>query len=135
MDALHQLAEFIVTASALFFVGFGSVMLVKPALTERFVTSFAASRRAHFTEMFFRLLFGLSLVPISENMWQPTLFLMLAWAIIISSVVLLILPWRFHQRFGARVIPMLVRHLRLYAVGALAFGVLIIYALWTPTTV
>lgn len=130
--ALRQLAEIVVAASGVFLIGLGSVMLIKPAITERFITSFASSRKAHFLEMSVRLLFGISLVVLSMSMWQPTLFRILAWAIIGSSVLLLILPWQFHQRFGSRVLPVLVRYMRLYAVGVLAFGVLIVYGLYHP---
>lgn len=127
---LRQVAEIVVTASGLFFIGLGGVMLAKPAMTERFITSFASSRMAHFTEMFFRLLFGVSLALLSMSMWKPKLFLILAWAIIVSSVMLLALPWKFHQRFGSRVLPLLVRYMRLYAVGVLAFGALIVYGIY-----
>ena len=94
--------------------------------------SFASSRKAHFIEMSFRLLFGVSLVLLSMSMWQPELFRILAWAIIGSSVLLLLLPWQFHQRFGSRVLPVLVRYIRLYALGVLAFGALIVYAVYHP---
>lgn len=80
--ALRQLAEIVVAASGVFLIGLGSVMLIKPAITERFITSFASSRKAHFLEMSVRLLFGISLVVLSMSMWQPTLFRILAWAII-----------------------------------------------------
>lgn len=129
---MRQVAEIVVTASGLFLIGVGAVMLIRPAITERFIMSFAGSRKAHFTEMFFRLLFGISLALLSMSMWQPKVFRVFAWVIIISSVLLLILPWQFHQRFGARVLPMLVRYMRLYAVGVLAFGVLIVYAVYRP---
>lgn len=129
---MRQIAEIVVTTSGLFLIGLGGVMLVKPAITERFITSFASSRKAHFTEMFFRLLFGASLVLLSVSMWQPKLFWILAWAIIVSSVLLLVLPWQLHQRFGSRVLPVLVRYMRLYAVGVLAFGALIVYGVYYP---
>jgi hypothetical protein len=107
-------------------------MLINPAMTERFIMSFASSRQAHFTEMIFRLLFGIALMLLSKTMWQPKLFLILAWAIIVSSVVLVLLPWQFHQRFGTRVLPLLVRYMRLYALGVLAFGVLVLYGVYHP---
>jgi hypothetical protein len=129
---VRQIAEIVVTASGLFLIGLGAVMLVKPAVTERFITSFASSRKAHFTEMFFRLLFGVSLALLSMTMWQPDLFRILAWAIIGSSVLLLLLPWQLHQRFGSRILPVLVRYMRLYAIGVLTFGVLIVYGVYHP---
>lgn len=131
-SALALLAEIVVAASGLFLIGFAGLMLVNPAMPERFIMSFASSRRAHFTEMIFRLLFGISLMLLSKTMWQPKLFLILAWAIIVSSVVLVLLPWQFHQRFGTRVLPLLVRYMRLYALGVLAFGFLVLYGVYDP---
>jgi len=131
---VYQLAEIVVAASGLALLGLGGVMLFEPAATERFIRSFASSRKAHFTEMFFRLLFGVSLAVLSMNMWQPTPFRILGWAIIGSTVILMILPWQFHQRFGARVLPVLVRHMRLYAVGVMAFGALVLYGVYHPYT-
>jgi hypothetical protein len=121
------LAEIVVIASSLFLIGLAGVMFVKPAVTERFILSFASSARAHYIEMFFRLLFGASLVLLSQAMWQPKLFLVLGSAIVISSVALLVVPWQWHHRIGTRVLPLLVRYLRLYALGIFAFGALLLY--------
>ena len=113
-------------------IALGGITLVRPASMEGFVTSFANSRKAHLVEMVWRLSLGVSLVLLSNNMWQPTLFLVLGWTIIVSSTLLLILPWRFHQSIGTRVIPTLVRFLRLYAVGVIGFGLLLLYGVLQP---
>jgi len=41
--------------------------------------------------------------------------------------VLILTPWQWHDRFGEEVRPMLIRHMKLFAVGLLAFGFLLIY--------
>jgi hypothetical protein len=125
---MNLIAQIVVTGACLFFVGIACVMLVKPAAVEGFVLAFASSRRAHYKEMFFRLLIGASLVVLSQRMWQANLFLIFGWALIVSAVVLLVLPWQWHHRLGERVLPILVRHMRLYALGILAFGALLLYA-------
>jgi len=51
-------------------------------------------------------------------------------AIVVSSAALICVPWRWHHWLGERVLPMLVRHLKLYAVGMLAFGVLLLYGVF-----
>ena len=119
--------EIIVAIYGVIIVALGGITLVRPASMEGFITSFANSRKAHFVEMFWRLSLGVSLVLLSNHMWHPTLFLVLGWMIIVSSTLLLILPWRFHRSIGTRVIPMLVRFLRLYAVGVIGFGLLLLY--------
>jgi hypothetical protein len=63
-------------------------------------------------------------------MWQTNMFRLVGWAIVISSAVLILLPWRLHHRFGQRVLPIIVRHMRLYAVGVFAFGALPLYGVF-----
>ena len=74
-----------------------------------------------------RLVTGASLVVLSPAMWHASMFRVIGWAIVISSTGLMLIPWRWHHRFGQRVLPTLIRHMRLYAVGLFAFGVLLLY--------
>ena len=127
MHTMNLFSEIVVAASCLYLIGLAGVIFVKPAVAQRFIVSFASSARAHYIEMFFRLPFGASLVLLSRTMWQAKLFLILGWAIVISSLVLLLLPWQWHHRFGTRVLPILVRYMWLYALGTLAFGALLLY--------
>jgi len=66
----------------------------------------------------------------SPSMWQPRLFWLVGWAIVVSSAVLMCIPWQWHHRFGERVKPLLLRYLKLYAVGSFVFGVLLFYGVF-----
>jgi hypothetical protein len=120
-------AAVVVVAFGLSLTAFPAVAFAKPAIAERFVTAFASSARAHYVEQAVRLLVGAALVVRSPIMWQPNMFWLVGWAIVASSAVLLCVPWQWHHRWGERVLPLLVRHLRLYAAGSFAFGVLLLY--------
>jgi hypothetical protein len=120
--------------AAVMVVGFGlslialpGIAFAKPAIVVRFLSVFASSARAHYVEQGFRLLVGAALVVRSPTMWQPGMFWLFGWAIVVSSAVLMCVPWQWHRRLGERVLPLLVRHLRLYAVGSLALGALLLY--------
>jgi hypothetical protein len=126
---MTQFAAVVIGGFSLLFIGIGSVMFVKPVLFERFISSFASSARAHYTEMSFRLLLGISLVLLSQAMRQATLFLAVGWIIVVTTVVLLVLPWQWHHRLRPRVLPILLRYMRFYAVGTVFFGVLLLYAI------
>ena len=65
-------------------------------------------------------------------MWQPKMFWLFGWAIVVSSAVLLCVPWQWHHRLGERfrILPLLIRHLRLYAVGSFALGALLLYGVF-----
>ncbi|HKV74853.1 MAG TPA: hypothetical protein VJN95_10075 [Gemmatimonadales bacterium] len=124
------LAAIVVGACGLAFIAFTGVVFAKPALAERFLASFASSARAHYVEMAFRLLFGASLVVLAPVMWPATLFRIIGWAIVISSVVLLLMPWQWHHRLGTRVLPTLIRRMKVYAIGVFAFGCLLLYGVF-----
>jgi hypothetical protein len=134
MNIMNAVAGAILVAFGLFLVGLTIVVFAKPAVAERFFMSFASSARAHYTEQVIRLLIGTSLVIRSAQMWQPKVFRFLGWAIVLSSLVLILSPWQWHQRFGEKVRPILIRRMKLFAVGLLAFGVLLLYGVLTAVS-
>jgi hypothetical protein len=81
-------------------------------------------------EQVVRLLVGAALIVLSSTMWQPKMFWLFGWAIVVSSAVLLCVPWQWHHRLGERLLPLLVRHLTLYAVGSFALGALLLYGVF-----
>jgi len=123
-------AAVVVVAFGLSLIAFAGAAFAKPAIAERFVTAFASSARTHYVEQVVRLVVGAALVVRAPIMWQPKMFWLVGWAIVVSSAVLLCVPWQWHQRLGERVQPLIVRHLRLYAAGAFAFGALLLYAVF-----
>jgi hypothetical protein len=124
------LATAVIVAFGLFLIALTGVVIANAPLAERFLMSFASSARTHYAEQAVRMLVGVSLVVLSPAMWQTSVFRVVGWATVISSAVLILLPWRLHQRFGLRVLPVLVRHMRLYAFAVFAFGALLLYAVF-----
>jgi hypothetical protein len=124
---MSVVAAVVVLAFGLSLIALPGMAFAKPAIAERFLTAFASSARTHYVEQVFRLLIGAALVVRSPTMWQPRLFWLFGWAIVVSSAVLMCVPWQWHHRLGERVLPLLVRHLRLYAVGSFALGALLLY--------
>jgi len=123
-------AEIVVVAFGLFLLGLTAVTFAMPTVAERFFRAFASSARAHYTEQAFRLLIGASLIVASPTMWQGTFFWLMGWAVVISSAVLILTPWGWHHRFGEKVLPMLIRRIKLYALGLFAFGALLLYGVF-----
>jgi hypothetical protein len=130
MTIINAVAGAILVAFALFLVALTVVVFARPAVAERFFRAFASSARAHYTEQLVRLLVGASLVIRSAAMWQPKVFWLVGWGIVISSLVLILTPWQWHDRFGEIVRPILIRRIKLFAIGLLAFGVLLIFAVF-----
>ena len=127
---MSEVAALVVVAFGLVLIGFTGVVFAKPAIAERFLMRFASSARTHYVEQVFRLLIGAALVVLSPAMWQPNTFWLVGWAIVVSSAALMCVPWQWHHRFAERVRPIVVRHLRLYAVGSFAFGALLLYGVF-----
>jgi hypothetical protein len=127
---MSQVAAVVVVAFGLLLIVLTGVALAKPAIAERFLMSFASSARTHYAEQIFRLVIGAALVVLSPAMWQPTMFWLIGWAIVVGSAALMCVPWQWHRRFAERMLPIVVRHLRLYTVGSLAFGALLLYAVF-----
>jgi len=122
----------VVVGFALFLMYLTVLVFVRPAIAEGFFTAFASSRRAHFIEQSIRLLFGVALFVRSSLMWQPQVFWLLGWVIVITAVGLMILPWRVHHRYGQWAIPLVVRFLWFYGLGLFAFAVLLLYGVFAP---
>ena len=127
---MNLVAAFVVVAFSLLLIAFTGTAFSKPAIAERFLMRFASSARTHYVEQVFRLLVGAALVVLSPVMWQPNIFRLVGWAIVISSAALMCVPWQWHHRFAERLLPIVVRHLRLCAVGPFAFGALLLYGVF-----
>ena len=132
---MSVVAAVVVVVFGLSLVTFTGVAFAKPARAERFLMAFATSARTHYTEQLFRLLVGAALVVRAPAMWQPNMFSLVGWAIVVSSAALMLAPWRWHQRFGERVRPLVVGYLPLYGAGACAFGALLLYGVFAGTGV
>jgi hypothetical protein len=130
MDSLRAVAAVVVVAFGLCLIALLIVASAKPAVAVRFLGAFANSARAHYLEQVGRLLVGAALVIRSPAMWQSAIFRLIGWGIVISSAVLLCVPWQWHHRLGERMRPLLFRYLRLYLLGAFVFGVLLLYAVF-----
>src|SRR5580700_6106642 len=127
MIIMSAVAGAILVAFGFFLIGLTVVVFAKPAVAERLFMAFASSARTHYTEQVVRLLIGAALIIRSGAMWQPKVFWLVGWGIALSLLVLILTPWQWHDRFGEEVRPRLIRHMKLFAVGLLAFGVSLIY--------
>jgi protein-S-isoprenylcysteine O-methyltransferase Ste14 len=124
---MKVLSGTLVTLLGVLLTAFAVLIAIKPKLAEQFLRSFASSPRAHYSEQLLRLIAGGALVSFAPWMWHPDLFRVLGWLIVATALVLLLLPWRWHNTFGTWAIPLVIRYMKLYAVGASALAILIFY--------
>ena len=129
VEIVSLLSGIVVFGFCLFLIGLAVGIVAAPPLAERFLRSFASSARAHYTEQGLRLLAGVSIIKFASSMWYPVLFKLFGWLILISTVGLLLTPWKWHHTFAAQVMPLVIRHMNLFALGASALGAFILYGL------
>ncbi|WP_417446018.1 hypothetical protein [Kangiella sp.] len=119
---MNWIYSFIILVAALFLIGFAFIAFIKPAPAKHFLRQFASSAQAHYSEQLIRIVFGLSLILYAPQMQFMNFHLALGWLIVITSLGLLGVPWRWHKKFADKVIPWVIRLLPVYAIGCLVLG-------------
>ncbi|MBV34323.1 MAG: hypothetical protein CMP47_02520 [Rickettsiales bacterium] len=104
------------------------VIVAKPKAI-RFLNAFVKTPWHHFIEQAFRLIVGTALAIHSPNMKFSEFFGIFGWIVIITSLMLVGLPWRWHRAFAQKVIPTVIKLIQLYGLSCLALGIFIIYSL------
>jgi hypothetical protein len=121
-------ASGIVVMAGLCLMVLAVVALARPLLARRFLLGFAQTASAHYTEMAARVLVGVALVIASPRMLFSQAFFWFGVALVVSSALLLCLPWTWHRSMGERVLPRLVRFLAIVGTVSLLLGGLLVAA-------
>ncbi|AUD79346.1 hypothetical protein CW740_08845 [Kangiella profundi] len=124
---MNWILSFIILLTGHFLIGFCFVSFIKPEATKHFLRQFASSAKAHYIEQLIRIVIGISLVLNASQMQLMNFHLVLGWLIVITSLGLLGIPWRWHKKFADKVNPWVIRLLPLYAIGCLMLGSILIY--------
>lgn len=111
-----------------YFCALGFAAFLAPALARRFLRGFAQSLSAHFLELGIRIPVGVAFILRAPKLPYEPVFAAVGWMIVITSLVLLAIPWRWHHRFAERVVPPVTRYLRWLGVASLGLGVVVVWA-------
>jgi hypothetical protein len=125
---MNHLPEIFVIATGLWLVAFPVVIVFARRRAEAFLQGFAGSARAHYLEQGIRLIAGTAFVLFAPEMRFSLAFQYFGWILVLTTLGLLLLPWRWHQRFAGWAVPWAIRHLKLYALGSFLFGAFILFA-------
>ena len=123
---IHDLCRGLCYLFALFLMVMGILCFIRPIPIQHFFDLFAATKKAHFIEQTIRLMVGLSLIHFATVMNYTGLFQLFGWLIVITSLLLILLPWQWHHQFAIRVIPKVKRHLKIYGLLSMLLSVLIL---------
>lgn len=127
VEVVTWLSGSVVAGFCLFLIGLAVVIVAAPPRAERFLRSFASSASAHYTEQGLRLLVGVALVSFASSMRHAELFRLFGWLIVVTTVGLLSIPWQWHHKFSTSVMPPVIRHKKVFALGAGALGAFVLY--------
>ena len=129
MLIFHLLSGIVILAFCIFLIGLAVLIVAKPGRAELFLSSYASSARTHYSEQAARLVVGAAFVTLAPSMWYSNLLSLFGWILIVTTIGLLLIPWQWHHKFGEWAIPLTLRYLQFYALGAFILGILILYSL------
>jgi uncharacterized protein YjeT (DUF2065 family) len=122
------LAGALVVLAALYLLGFGVLAVVVPARASRYLYGFAGSIRLHVLELIARLVAGVAFVGYASHMKFGGAFHTFGLILIITTLGLAVLPWRWHQRFAQYSVPAAARCLPCPGILSIAAGALVCWA-------
>jgi hypothetical protein len=132
MDFKVVFSGFVIVFFGLYLISLLVITILNKKIAVNYFSSFASSARAHYLEQIMRLIVGISMLFFSKSMLYAQFFALFAWIIIITTIVLILIPWTWHHKLGKRVIPMTIQNLEFYALLASIFGVFILYCVIRP---
>ena len=124
-----MLARLVVIAAASYLMGLGVAMLARPASASRFLMGHASSAPLHYLEVGVRIGVGLAFVQHAPDMLAPGLFGVVGWVLVLTSAVLLLVPWQWHRRIAEQSVPQALRFTPLIGIASLMMGVGVLLAM------
>jgi hypothetical protein len=117
-----------VMIAALYLLGFGVTAIAFPSQATGYLERFASSARVHWFELSARLAAGASFVGYASNMQLPGAFYLFGLVLIVTTLGLAALPWRWHQRFAQTAVPAARPYLLGLGLVSIAGAVLVLWA-------
>lgn len=119
---IDTLAATAVWSAASYLVLLGVMLLTRPTLGRRFLAGFAQTAFVHSLELGLRIFIGAAFVIHAPTMAAPSLFVAIGWVLIGTSLVLALMPWRWHAQISRRVVPMATRYTRTLGAASILMG-------------
>lgn len=129
---IERLAGAVIVAAGVYLVVLGASCFVRPNSAARFLLGFASSAFVHYVELAIRVLVGASLVHKAPALPFPPIFSVFGWVLIVTSVAMFVVPWRWHRQFAQRAVPQALRYIKLLGVSSIALGAAVVACVvWT----
>jgi hypothetical protein len=128
MTTVRVLSAGIVVVAAIWLIGLATAAYVRPDRIKHFFDKFASSAFSHFLEMFLRLAVGAAFVVYAPQMKFSFVFTVFGWLLILTTAVLLFVPWKMHRRFAEKSLPMVTSHMMLFGLASFLGGIFILFS-------
>lgn len=122
------LAGMVVLVAGVYLLGLGAAAIVVPARATGYLQAFASSLRVHVIELVARFVVGAALVGYASHMRFGAAFHTFGWVLVITTLGLAVLPWRWHQRFARASVPAALRYPRVIGSASVAAGAFVVWA-------
>lgn len=119
----------LVALAGLYCVLLGAVALAIPAHASRFLAGLAGTLPRHAIELALRLCIGGAFVSHAPQLRWPLFGWVFGGLLLVTTSVLMLVPWRRHRAFAQRTVPQALRHPSALGLAALALGLLILVSL------
>ena len=119
------LADCVIVVAGLYLVVLGISCFLRPRSAASFLLGFAGSASLHYLELTLRILVGAALVQRAPALLYPSIFHAFGWVLVLTTLALFLLPWRWHRQFALQAVPYALRAIKLLGVSAMTLGVLL----------
>lgn len=128
---METAARLVIVLAALWLTGVAALMLFRPQLALTGLSRMASTALINYGELSLRGLWGVSLIVVAGSSRLPGFLAALGWFLAASSVVLMLIPRRWHAAYAVywarRMTPGRVRWLSPFSV---LFAALMLWAIW-----
>ena len=123
------IAKYIVMLFAIFLIGVGLLMLLKPTKAREYLRKAGSTNLVNYAEITIRMIPAAGLVLYSDYTKFPDILKYLGWFMILTSVVLYFVPRRIHHQYALSCAKILKPQLiRIASPFSILFGIGIIYS-------
>lgn len=119
---MYAVVLLVVLLFGCYLIGFAVISFWSPERTSRFLLNFASSASAHYLELLARLLVGGAIVLSAPHMLFSRVLMIFGWVLVVTTIGLLMTPWRWHRHFARWGVPYAIGNLRLIAVASFLTG-------------
>jgi uncharacterized protein YjeT (DUF2065 family) len=122
------LAGMVVMLSAAYLLGFGVLAVAGPARAFGHLRRLASTFPLHVLELLVRFAVGAAFVAYASEMQFGGAFRTFGIIIVITTLGLAVLPWRWHRWVAQLTLPAIERHVSLLGIASIAAGSLVLWA-------